>query len=228
MRQPTTNDFEPRLPCPLWPCGCSATSRCGFFEDGDFAALLLELPADARRDLVEFLRLMGWRRDEGRLLQWAMVDMEGGIIRLEEARSKSGKARVFPFGSAPALKALLEKRWAARDGLYVFHINGEPIGKGALRFAWTQATKRAGITRRLHDLRRTAARDFRRAGVSEGEIMKLCGWETRSMFDRYNIINEADLASAVAKRFASANGKPAANADAPASSQDSLSSSAAQ
>ena len=46
-----------------------------------------------------------------------------------------------------------------------------------------------------------AARDFRRASVSEGEIMKLCGWRTRSMFDRYNIIDEADLARAVAKRF---------------------------
>jgi len=38
--------------------------------------------------------------------------------------------------------------------------------------------------------------------VSEGEIMKLCGWRTRSMFDRYNIIDEQDLAAAVAKRFA--------------------------
>jgi hypothetical protein len=40
------------------------------------------------------------------------------------------------------------------------------------------------------DLRRSAARHFRRVGVSEGEIMRLCGWETRSMFDRYNIIDE--------------------------------------
>jgi hypothetical protein len=55
-----------------------------------------------------------------------------------------------------------------------------------------------------------AARDFRRAGVSEGEVMKLCGWETRSMFDRYNIIDEADLASAVAKRF---NGKVTAKSE---------------
>jgi integrase len=60
----------------------------------------------------------------------------------------------------------------------------------------------AGLEGRLvHDLRRTAARDFRRRGVSEGEIMKLCGGKTRAMFDRYNIIDEADLAEALAKRF---------------------------
>jgi len=38
-------------------------------------------------------------------------------------------------------------------------------------------------------------------GVDEGAIMKLYGWETRSMFDRYNVIDEADLARAVAKRL---------------------------
>ena len=63
----------------------------------------------------------------------------------------------------------------------------------------------AGVPGRfVHDLRRTAARDFRRAAVSGGEIMKLCGWKTRDMFDRYNIIDASDLTRAVAQRF---NGK---------------------
>jgi integrase len=200
-----------------------ANARSGFFEDGDFAALLLELPADVR-DLVQFLRATGWRRDEGQLLRWSSVDMKGGTIRLEEARSKSGEPRVFPFGLAPALKALLKMRWAARNGLYVFHRDGQALGIGAVRAAWKRATKRAGLEGMLvHDLRRTAARDFRRAGVSEGEIMKLCGWRTRSMFDRYNIIDEADLAAAVAKRFG--NGKQTANIKASARAAHSVTSS---
>ncbi len=69
------------------------------------------------------------------------------------------------------------------------------------------ACQKAGLAGRLvHDPRRTAARDYRRAGVSEAEIMQLCWWETRAMFDRYNIIDEQDRAAAVAKRFAPANG----------------------
>jgi len=31
--------------------------------------------------------------------------------------------------------------------------------------------------------------------------MNLCGWKTRAMFDRYNIIDEQHLARAVARRF---------------------------
>jgi integrase len=188
-------------------------ARSGFFEDGDMAALLLELPKDARADVVEFLYHTGWRSGEGRLLQWAFVDMVGESIRLEQSRSKSGKPRVFPFRLSPPLKTLLQKRWEQRNGPYVFHIEGRPIGKGALRCAWAHAVKRAGLVGKLiHDLRRSAARNLRRAGVPEGVIMALCGWDTRSMFDRYDIINEEDLAVAMAKRY----GTVAAQSEAPA------------
>ncbi|HEV2671559.1 MAG TPA: tyrosine-type recombinase/integrase, partial [Gemmatimonadales bacterium] len=93
--------------------------------------------------------------------------------------------------------------WAGRNGVFVFQRGGKAIGYTTLLHHWQRATKRAGCEDRLiHDLRRTAARDFRTAGVDEGTIMALCGWRTRAMFDRYNIINDADLAAAAAKRFA--------------------------
>ena len=62
------------------------------------------------------------------------------------------------------------------------------------------------LGRIAHDFRRTAARNLRRAGVDEGTIMKLCGWKTRTMFDRYNIIDSRDLNAAVAKLAAAGKG----------------------
>lgn len=51
--------------------------------------------------------------------------------------------------------------------------------------------------------------------------LRLCGWETRSMFDRYDIIDEHDLAEAVALRF----GKHLANNEGVAPGTDSVTSS---
>jgi integrase len=192
-------------------------ARSGFFEEGDFAALLLELPA-VLQPVIRFLRLTGWRRSEALTLTWEQVNWEAEVIRLAAASTKGGEARVFPFGLAPELKMLLEAQWKTRDGLFVFHRAGQAIKGSTLRCGWERTCKRAGLEGRLvHDLRRSAARDLRGAGVSEGEIMKLCGWRTRSMFDRYNIIDENDLARAVAKRFGkqAANNSPAS--DTPAS-----------
>ena len=73
----------------------------------------------------------------------------------------------------------------------------------------------------MHDLRRTAARDFQRVGVSEGEIMKLCGWKSRTMFDRYNIIDQADLTRDVAPGFSTVqNGDAEVTANAPLESAE--------
>ena len=212
--------------------------REGFFTEGDFAALLVELP-DALRPVIRFARATGWRtRSEILPLTWDAVDWDDqaeegapvpvagpkACIRLKAADTKGGDARVFPFAQAGEVRQLLEERWAARDGVFVFHRHGKRIA--SFRRAWEGACERAGLVGRLvHDLRRTAARDFRQHGVSEGEIMKLCGWKTRSMFDRYNIIDEADLGRAVERRFAPANGKQAANTEGAAAPAPSLSSS---
>jgi hypothetical protein len=47
--------------------------------------------------------------------------------------------------------------------------------------------------------RRTGARNLRRAGVTEGVIMKIGGWKTSSVFRRYDIIDNVDTTEAVRK-----------------------------
>jgi len=68
-------------------------------------------------------------------------------------------------------------------------------------------TKKVTPHRLVHDPRRTCARNLRRKGVSEGVIMKACGWKARSMFDPYNVIDDDDLARSVERAY----GQRAAN-----------------
>jgi integrase len=43
-----------------------------------------------------------------------------------------------------------------------------------------------------HDLRRSAAKAARRAGVPESVVMAMGGWRTGAMFRRYAIVRSAD------------------------------------
>ena len=51
------------------------------------------------------------------------------------------------------------------------------------RATWQNACERAGVPDLLfHDLRRTAARNSRRAGIPESMIKQIGGWKTTSVF----------------------------------------------
>ena len=64
---------------------------------------------------------------------------------------------------------------------------------------WAKACTSAGLPGRLfHDLRRSAARNFERAGIPRSVAMKLGGW-TDKMYSRYAIGAESEIAPMVPK-----------------------------
>ena len=116
-------------------------------------------------------------------------------MRLPGAVTKNGKP--LPLALRGRLLDLVRRRWALRVPAcpYVFHRDGRRIV--TFDGVWTAACAEAGLAGlHFHDLRRSGARNLRRAGVAEDVIMRIGGWKTRSMFSRYNIIDETDLAAA--------------------------------
>jgi integrase len=80
----------------------------------------------------------------------------------------------------------------------VFHRAGRQIR--SFHESWHRACERAGAPGRyVHDLRRTAVRNFERAGVPRSVAMKLSGHKTESVYRRYAIVSERDLAEGVRK-----------------------------
>lgn len=179
--------------------------RSGFFEQHHFDAILRALP-EGLRPMIEFAYITGWRiPSEVLILQWRQVDFAAGEVRLDAGTTKNGDGRVFPMTTR--LRALLAEQrertqsWNRERGRicpWVFHRQGEPIR--SFRKAFMTACEAAGCPGKIpHDFRRTAARNLSLSGVSEAVAMKLTGHKTRSIYDRYNIVNSADLRTAARK-----------------------------
>jgi integrase len=169
-------------------------ARQGFVDHGAFLALREKL-ATYLRDPIAFLYLSGWRLGEMKALEWRDVDLAGKVVHLRPEISKNKNGRLLPLSGE--LLEIMNRAHAKRrpHWPFVFHRDGEPIGD--FRKAWSTACKATGLHPLLvHDLRRTAVRNMVRARVSDRVAMALSGHKTRSVFDRYDIVSEADLAQA--------------------------------
>lgn len=166
-------------------------ARQGFLEPSDFDRLLAALP-DYLKDPINFMYCSGWRVGEMRTLGWRDVSLTGREIRLRPEHSKNKKGRPVPLRGR--LLTIIERAREQRRMycLFVFHHDGQPIGD--FRKAWRSACRAAGLPPLLiHDLRRSGVRNMRRSGMSETEAMRVSGHRTRAVFDRYDIISNADL-----------------------------------
>jgi integrase len=178
--------------------------RAGFFSPEQFEAVRRALPAELR-PVATFAYYTGWRVPSEILsLQWHQVDRLRGIVRLEPGTTKNDEGREFPYTAILELKDTMEAQFTAAEQLkkrgvicpWVFQRGGKQIRRYDV--AWHAACTAAGCPGRIpHDFRRTAVRNLVNAGVPEKTAMLLTGHKTRSVFDRYHILDGTDLRTAV-------------------------------
>jgi len=201
-------------------------ARQGFFADADFRVILDWLP-NYLRDFVLFGYLTGWRKGEIASLRWSEVEGDVIRLRAEKSKNREPRCVTLSGDLADLIERRkagrqVETQTGTLLSAFVFQRAGEPVGD--FRKAWATASVAAGqgqfvcdrcnrtvaghtceecngdarySGRIFHDFRRTAVRNMVRAGVPEKVAMAISGHKTRSIFDRYNIVNEDDLREAM-------------------------------
>jgi len=143
----------------------------------------------------------GLRLGEILAIRWDQVDFESGFITLRTGETKNGQGRSVPLLEGDMQRLLLDAK-RERDAKWprcshVFSRFGQPIKD--FRASWRKACLAAGAPDlNFHDLRRTAVRNMRRAGIPQVVRMKISGHKTDSMERRYNIVDDEDLTVAKA------------------------------
>jgi integrase len=138
----------------------------------------------------------GMRKSEVLNLRWSQVDLRAGAVRLGAEDTKTNRARTI-YLTARALEVLKRlPRQLRTEYVFANPETGKP---------WTDLKRcfdaaREAIGRPdlwFHDLRRSFVTNARRRGVPESVVMKMSGHRTRSVFDRYNVIEDEDVRAAV-------------------------------
>jgi integrase len=140
---------------------------------------------------------------EAKQIQWLQVDLDAALIRLEDDQTKTGEARTVPLPDV--LVKMLEKTKATEGTVFCttnlakeWHKACAAVGLGKLeKVEGKKFSRYSGLI--IHDLRRSAIKNLMKAGVSEKVAMAISGHKTRTVFDRYHIVDSADVVEAMRK-----------------------------
>ncbi len=215
-----------KLSLPLFPHLAENNVRSGFVEQADFDRLRAGASELWLRLFLEIGFEYGWRKREILNLRVRQANVESGLIRLDVGSTKNREGREVTMSTA--IRQLTKQASTGKnaDDYLLTREGNKPVRD--FRKRWQALCIEAGLGRMLcaacnepmsaskcskckgrklrysglivHDLRRSAARELRRAGASESTIMDIGGWKTAAMFKRYAIRDTKDIANAIAKR----------------------------
>jgi integrase len=183
---------------PYFPLVKETNIRKGFLTDEQYSAMRDALPDELKALFVTGF-VTGMRLGEILAIRWEQVDFDAGFIVLQTGETKNGQGRAVPIleGDMGSLLTTAKTEHDAQwpDCRLVFSREGDPIKD--FRATWRKACVAAGVPElNFHDLRRTAVRNMRRAGIPQVVRMKISGHKTDSMERRYNIVDAEDLSVA--------------------------------
>lgn len=173
--------------------------RRGFFTHHDYVRLKKAL-AGYLKPIITLAYYSGIRKSELLSIEWDQVDFHHQVIRLHPGETKNDESRVVPMSEElcdelKGQRKLRDRRFPSCRKVFFNHSTGKPVKD--FRDAWSKAREKVGLSDALfHDFRRTGVRNLTRAGVPERVAMQISGHKTRSVFDRYNIVDEEDVSVA--------------------------------
>jgi len=173
--------------------------RESVISDLEFHTLLKALPLDLQ-PIVRFAYRIPTRFGELIKLQNQKKNIKKGMLEFkpETTKTKKGRMVAIPSELLSYFKNIPENcEWAFYR---VKHNGSTPVYLPMVKFqkAWKRACTAAEMEDfRFHDLRRVAASNLARQGVSESIIKKLGGWRTDIFFKRYRSIDDDELKFAV-------------------------------
>ena len=179
---------------PYFPMHKERNARSGFLRAEKFKELYDALPYAGAKALAAASFHTGVRKGELTKVNWDQVDFEVGVIALYETKNRETRAvPIVPGFMEDSLRAAKEERdYFYPDCEAVFAYEGKRLVD--VKRAWKTACEKAKVNGLLfHDLRRSANRNMRDAGLPQPMRMKIMGHKTASMDQRYGIVDLTDI-----------------------------------